>query len=136
MSASSKFGVAWIDLALATLKEGFLDFEGAFMNTANLQLAGVYATLAALISIMRDKKLLTETELERLLAGVEGSLMADPLRPVEFSHANVDAICFPTRFLRLALQAASEGEQPSFAQLAARVGLTKPDHDQAALPLV
>ena len=106
------------------------------MNTANLQLAGVYAILAAMISVMREKHLLSEPELERLLSGVEASLAADPLHRAEFSHANVDAICFPTRFLRLALQATSEGEQPSFAQLAARVGLTKPDHNQTTLPLL
>lgn len=104
------------------------------MNTANLQLAGVCATLAALIAVIRAKRLLSDEELEELLTGVEASLAADPLRPAELSSANVDAICFPTRFLRLALQASSEGQQLSFAQLAARVGLTKPDHGRAAPP--
>jgi len=39
--------------------------------------------------------------------------------------ANVDAICFPVRFLRQALQASSEGRSQSFAHLASRVGQVK-----------
>ncbi len=104
------------------------------MNTANLQLAGVYATLAALIAVMREKQLLSDDELDRLLTSVEAALADDPLRPAELRSANVDAICFPTRFLRLALQASAEGQQLSFAQLAARVGLTKPGHDRLEHP--
>ena len=106
------------------------------MNTANLQLAGVYATLAALISVMRRKHLLDDEDIDKLLSEVEATLAADPLRPTELSSANVDAISFPTRFLRLALQASSEGEQLSFMQVVARVGLTKPDHirDAPLLP--
>lgn len=104
------------------------------MNTANLQLAGVYATLAALIAVMRKKQLLSDADIDTLLTGVEGALAADPLRPTELSNSNVEAVSFPARFLRLALQASSEGEQPSFAQLAARVGLTKPGHVRPAVP--
>ena len=105
------------------------------MNTANLQLAGVYATLAALIAVMRKKQLLGEEDVDKLLSEVEATLAADRLRPTELSSANVDAISFPTRFLRLSLQASSEGEQLSFMQLAARVGLTKPDHIRDVPPL-
>lgn len=98
------------------------------MNTANLQLEGIYAILAALIGAMREKGLLGSEELDQLLAGVEKDLATDPHRPPELRGANVDAICFPARFLRLALQASSQGQQLSFAQVAGRVGLTKPDH--------
>ena len=98
------------------------------MNTANLQLEGMYAVLAALVGAMREKGLLNGEEIDRLLAGVEKSLASDPHRPAEVRAANVEAICFPVRFLRLALQASSEGHQLSFAEVAGRVGLTKPDH--------
>jgi hypothetical protein len=98
------------------------------MNTANLQLEGIYAILAALVGAMREKGLLGSDEIDQLLAGVEKSLASDPHRPAELRGANIDAICFPARFLRLALQASAEGNEVSFAQVAGRVGLTKPDH--------
>jgi hypothetical protein len=98
------------------------------MNTANLQLEGIYAIMAALIGVMREKGLLDNEEIDQLLAGVEKALASDLDRPDELRGANVDAICFPARFLRFALHASSEGHQPSFAQVARRVGLTKPDH--------
>jgi len=91
------------------------------MNTANLQLEGIYAVMAALIGVVRDKRFLGDEEIDQLLAGVEEALASDPDRPAELRGANVDAICFPTRFLRLALHASSEGHQPSFAQVASRV---------------
>jgi hypothetical protein len=98
------------------------------MNTANLQLEGICAILAGLLGIMRDKGLLNSEEINQLLEGIEKSLASDPNRPAELRGANVDAICFPARFLRLALQASSEGGQPSFMELAGQVGLTKPNH--------
>jgi hypothetical protein len=56
-------------------------------------------------------------------------LASYPQRPTELRGANIDAICFPARFPRHALQASSEGQiSLLFAQLASRVGQTKPDH--------
>ena len=95
------------------------------MNTANLQLEGVYAVLAALLEAIRDKGVLSEQEMDKLLAGVEAALASDARRPVELRDANVDAICFPARFLRRALTASSEGRAFSFAQLASEVGHMK-----------
>lgn len=97
------------------------------MNTANLQLEGLYAILAALVAALREKGLLNGQEIDQLLARVEQSLASDPGRPAELRGANVDAICFPVRFLKLALQASADGDRPAFAELAGRVGLTKPD---------
>lgn len=97
------------------------------MNTANLQLEGVYAVLAALIGALRDKGVMHSGEIDRLLADVEQSLASDPRRSNDMREANVEAICFPARFLRLALQDSSVGEPFSFVQLASRVGQTKPD---------
>ena len=95
------------------------------MNTANLQLEGVYAVLAALLVAVKDKGVLNSDELDQLLAGVETSLTCDVRRPTEMRDANVDAICFPVRFLRQAVKAASEGRAFSFARLASEVGQTK-----------
>ncbi|WP_159726192.1 hypothetical protein [Methylosinus sp. Ce-a6] len=96
------------------------------MNTANLQLEGVYAILAALFGALRDKGVLGAEEIDSLLVDVELSLASDPLRPRELRDANVDAICFPPRLLRLALRGSAAGEGFSFAQLAGRVGQETP----------
>ena len=71
-----------------------------------------------------------DQESDQLLAAIEKALAlaSYPQRPTELRGANIDAICFPARFLRHALQASSEGQHLSFAQLASRVGQTKPDH--------
>ncbi len=98
------------------------------MNTANLQLEGVCAVLAGLLGVMRDKGLLNSEEIDQMLKSIEQSLASDSQRPAEVRGANVDAICFPVRFLRLALGASSEGRKASFAELTGQVGLTKPNH--------
>jgi hypothetical protein len=97
------------------------------MNTANLQLEGVYAVLAALLAAVREKGVLSNDELDRMLAGVETALACDVRRPTELRDANVDAICFPARFLRQALKAEGEGHAFSFARLASEVGQSKTD---------
>ncbi len=98
------------------------------MNTANLQLEGICAIIAGLLTVMRDKGLLNSEEIDQFLDGIEKNLASDPNRPAELRGANADAICFPVRFLRLAVKASSEGGQPSFMELAGQVGLTKPNH--------
>jgi hypothetical protein len=97
------------------------------MNTANLQLEGLYATLVALFGALRDKGLFAEGEIDALLAGVEERLASDRRRPRELRDSNIDAICFPARFLRLALGETAAGADVSFAELVARVGRTKPE---------
>ena len=95
------------------------------MNTANLQLEGVYAVLAALLASLRNRGLMDSVELDRLLAGVEAALADDVRRPSEVRDANVEAICFPARLLRQALKADSDGRPFSFARLAGEVGQSK-----------
>ena len=96
------------------------------MNTANLQLEGLYVAVASILSALRDKGLLTEQEIERALAGAEDIALAD--RASQLSPAHIDGICFPLRLLRLANEAGAQGTQFSFSQLASRVGQTKPEH--------
>ena len=53
------------------------------MNTANLQLEGVYAVLAALFGALRDKGVCSDQEIDQLLEGVEKALASDTQRPTE-----------------------------------------------------
>ena len=94
------------------------------MNTANLQLERLYVVISAPRVALREKGVFEEAEIDRLLAEAELVLVADPNRPAELRGANVDAICFPVRFLRQALQASSEGRSHSFAHLASQVGVS------------
>ena len=100
------------------------------MNTANLQLEGVYAAIAALMTALRAKNLLSESEIDSALADAERCLVDDQARPVELSAANLDAIHFPLRLLRLANARSARGEDCSFTGLAAEVGRRKPDGDR------
>ena len=98
------------------------------MNTANLQLEGLYVAVASLMNAIRDKGLLSEEDIEGALARAEEVALADPIRPSQLSPAHVDAICFPLRLLRLANRAGAQGQQPSFTELATQVGQMKPPH--------
>ena len=96
------------------------------MNTANLQLEGLYVAVASILNAIRDKGVLTEQEIERALEGAEDIALRD--RASQLSPAHIDGICFPLRLLRLANKAGAQGQQPSFSELATRVGQTKPEH--------
>lgn len=91
------------------------------MNTANLQLEGVYAVLAALIEAMIAKDVFERSDLTTILADVERSIGADSSRPAEIRAANIEAAQFPARFLKAALRAAAEGRISSFSETAARI---------------
>jgi hypothetical protein len=95
------------------------------MNTANLQLEGLLLALSSLIVRLERKGLLSREEIDEALAEAEANAGHDPRRPAEVSASNVDAICFPIRFLRVAV--ASPGDaQRSFTEITGRVGATKP----------
>jgi hypothetical protein len=91
------------------------------MNTANLQLEGVYAVLAALFQALVDKKVLSENELGLMLSEVERGIAADTARPAEVRPSNIEAMRFPVRFLKTALKASSQGQRPSFAEITAHI---------------
>jgi hypothetical protein len=90
------------------------------MNTANLQLEGVYAVLAALLQALLDKKVLSEDELGQMFSEIERGITSDSDRPAEVRASNVEAMRFPVLFLKSALQASSQGQRPSFAEVTAR----------------
>ncbi len=95
------------------------------MNTANLQLEGLYAALAAMMTALRQSGALTEADLDAALGDVEDTVTADRSR-AELSPAHLDAIAFPIRYLRLANKLGAEGSYPGFAELTARIGREKP----------
>lgn len=95
------------------------------MNTANLQLEGLYVAIVALLEAMCQKGLFQREEIEDVLARTESALRFDPNRPAEMRDANVEAICFPVRILMQAFQGDSVGRSQSFAHLASRVGQAK-----------
>jgi hypothetical protein len=95
------------------------------MNTANLQLEGLYLVLATLLEAMCEKGVFQRDEIESLLAKAESALRADASRPQEMRDANVEAICFPVRLLRQALLVSAKEGKFSFADLASRVGQAK-----------
>jgi hypothetical protein len=100
--------------------------ERATMNTANLQLEGVYAVLAALLHALRDEAIMSDAEIDHMLAEVERDIASDTERPVEVRSSNIDAMCFPVRFLRTSLRASAQGQRPSFAQVAAQIKQLRP----------
>lgn len=93
------------------------------MNTANLQLEGVYLVLAELLEALIAKGHVDRSQLISILSETERGIAGDSSRPAEVRDANVEAIAFPARFLKSALKASSEGRKPSFAEI---VSLTKP----------
>lgn len=102
------------------------------MNTANLQLEGVYVAMTALMAALRDSGVLGRDDIDRALGRAEAALMADSRRPAQLSAANVEAICFPLRYLRIANEAAADDQPLSFSELAARVAQRKNGREAGA----
>ena len=98
------------------------------MNTANLQLEGLYAALAALMNAMRQNGVLSEGEIDSALGDAEDTVTSDRSRVDDLSPAHLDAIAFPLRYLRLANKHGAAGSYPGFAELTAQVGREKPQH--------
>lgn len=93
------------------------------MNTANLQLEGLLLAIASLVELLERKGIASRDEIDASLAEAEHNAGSGPGRQTELSPSNVDAICFPIRFLRTALREPGSGK--TFAQLATAVGQTK-----------
>jgi hypothetical protein len=101
------------------------------MNTANLQLEGLYLAIASINSALVRKGLLTVEEIDTALRRAEANAVGEDRLTEDLSPANRDAVCFPIRLLQLANNSQSEGEIPQFSELARLVGETKrPYNDQ------
>lgn len=101
------------------------------MNTANLQLEGLYLAVASLNGLLVGKGLLTVEEIDRALRKAEATASGDEHLAEELSPANRDAVCFPIRLLIAANNSGSNGDVPTFSELTRQVGRTKePYNDQ------
>jgi hypothetical protein len=92
------------------------------MNTANLQLEGLLLALSALCMTMKQKGLLTDAEIVGALRAAETAAKARG-DTSELRTANIDAIHFPIRFLKRAVESGPEGLD--FCGIASRVGSSK-----------
>ncbi len=99
------------------------------MNTANLQLEGVYLVLSALIEALVAKGVFQKAEMVVILSEVERRIGADKSRPTEVRGANVEAAQFPARFLKSAMVGAAEGGKPSFAEVVSLIKETRRPQD-------
>ena len=92
------------------------------MNTANLQLEGLYMAVAVLIEALKEKGLLSASEIDVALARAERSAFEGK---DELTNANIEAIGFPIRLLRLANTTSFAGHPLPFSELARRIGEAK-----------
>jgi hypothetical protein len=94
------------------------------MNTANLQLEGLYVAVTALAEALREKGLLSAEELATSLDRAE-TVAWQAASEKDISPANIGAIIFPIRYLRVAVEASARGQQLPFHEVARIVGETK-----------
>lgn len=93
------------------------------MNTANLQLEGLCLAVAALVELLKEKGLVTADEVDLAFGRAERSATDGKLG--ELSAANLEAIGFPVRLLRLANRTSFAGRPLPFLELARQVGEQK-----------
>jgi hypothetical protein len=93
------------------------------MNTANLQLDGLCMALASIIELLKEKGAVSQREVDVALARVEQSAIEG--KEDDLSLANIGAITFPIRLLRLANSTSFEGHPLPFKELTRRVGEAK-----------
>ena len=95
------------------------------MNTANLQLEGLYLAIAAVNEALITKGLLSRDEIGHALRVAEQSVIGDDRAVEDLRPAERDAVAFPCRVLLEALATSGDGQSPSFSDLARRVGAGK-----------
>lgn len=96
------------------------------MNTANLQLQGLYAVIAELLRTLSDKGVLEDADVQGLLRRAEHSAGRDAEQRNEHSMAELEAVLFPIRLLMEARAAGERDERLGFSDLARAVGQSKP----------
>lgn len=94
------------------------------MNTANLQLEGLYVAVTALAEALREKGLLSAEELANSLDRAE-TVAWQAASEKDISASNIGAIIFPIRYLRVAVEASSRGQHLPFHEVAKIVGESK-----------
>jgi len=94
------------------------------MNTANLQLEGLYLVLATLNEVLIEKGVASRDDIAQSLRIAEQTAISD-YSMEDLSPANRDAVAFPARLLQLALRGSGDGQIQPFSELARLVGETK-----------
>lgn len=94
------------------------------MNTANLQLEGLYLVIASLNELLVAKGVVTRQELDGAFRKAEQTAVGD-YSVEDMSPANRDAVAFAARLLLLANNGPGEGQIQPFSELAKLVGKTK-----------
>lgn len=101
------------------------------MNTANLQLEGLYVAIAAVHEMLVAKGIVSRDEVTWALHKAEQIAVGD-YRTEALSPTNLDSVAFAPRLLMLANSLSADGETPPFSELARMVGKTKgPHNDQS-----
>ena len=96
------------------------------MNTANLQLEGLYAVLAELLATLKAKGMLDVAETDGLLRRAEQTAGDDAEKRGGLSLAEFESVLFPIRLLMEANRAGERDERLGFSDLARMVGQMKP----------
>jgi len=98
------------------------------LNTANLQLEGLYLVIASLNEMLIGKGLVSRDDVDNALRVAEQTALGD-YAAEEMSPAHRDAVAFPARLLQLASRGSGDGAIQSFSELAKLVGQTKGLHN-------
>ncbi len=91
------------------------------MNTANLELEGLYVAVAAVNHLLVQKGVIALAELQDALDEAHTVAKA-AVKERGLSGSNKEAICFPVRFLRLASDKADRGEPVDFHSVTRDIG--------------
>src|SRR5690606_3018855 len=94
------------------------------MNSANLQLEGLYLAIAAINEALIAKGVLSREEVALALRVAEQSAIGDDRSVEDLRPAERDAVAFPCRLLIQALETSND-RPASFSELARRVGAGK-----------
>jgi len=95
------------------------------MNTANLQLEGLYLSIAAINNALVQKGVLSREEVDHALRTAEQIVLGDDRNVEDLAPSNREAVAFAPRLLALANNMASGTDTPPFSELARMVGQTK-----------
>jgi hypothetical protein len=99
------------------------------MNSANLQLEGLYLAIAAMHETLVSKGIVTRQDVDDAMREAEQTAVNDDRSIENLRPAERDALAFPARLLRIANATASDGDILSFSALARRVGTAKVPHN-------
>jgi hypothetical protein len=99
------------------------------MNSANLQLEGLYLAIAAMHETLVRTGVVSRQDVDDAMREAEQTAINDDRSVESLRPAERDALAFPARLLRIANATASDGDALSFSALARRVGTAKPAHN-------